>query len=106
MDLPPHDFDPVTLHEVFDDVDGALAYRAELADLPDAEAPETLAVRVPLLRVLSAAADDPDAELAEAERLGWLGVALAGGDGTRRLCERVARLVVLRGGGAREGGPV
>jgi hypothetical protein len=79
VDLPRHNFDPVTLHEVFDDVPAAQAYLAELAGRPDGDAPATLAVRVPLTRALAPEADDPDAELAEAERLGWLAVRLAGG---------------------------
>jgi len=79
VDLPRHYFDPVTLHEVFDDVPAAQSYLAELAELPDGDAPGTLAVRVPLTRALASEADRPDAELAEAERLGWLAVRLAGG---------------------------
>lgn len=79
MDLPRHNFDPVTLHEVFDDVPAAQAYLAELAARPDADGPAILAVRVPLTRALAQEADGPDAELAEAERLGWLAVRLAGG---------------------------
>ncbi|MFC8796732.1 hypothetical protein ACFT2C_03280 [Promicromonospora sp. NPDC057138] len=79
MDLPRHYLDPVTLHEVFDDVPAAQAYRAELAQRPDGEAPAVLVVRVPLTRALAPEADDPEAELAEAERLGWLAVRLAGG---------------------------
>lgn len=79
MDLPRHYFDPVTLHEVFDDVPAAQAYLAELAERPDRDAPGTLAVRVPLTRALAPEADDPDAALDEAERLGWLAVRLAGG---------------------------
>lgn len=79
MDLPRYYFDPVTLHEVFDDVPAAQAYRAELAERPDGDAPGTLAVRVPLTRALAPEADDPEAQLAEAERLGWLAVRLAGG---------------------------
>ncbi|WP_454853549.1 hypothetical protein [Promicromonospora soli] len=79
MDLPRHNFDPVTLHEVFDDVPAAQAYLAELAERPDGEASAVLAVRVPLTRALAPEADHPDAELAEAERLGWLAVRLAGG---------------------------
>ncbi|PUB32150.1 hypothetical protein C8K30_101670 [Promicromonospora sp. AC04] len=81
MDLPAHYLDPVTLHEVFDDVPAAQAYLAELADSPDSDAPGTLAVRVPLTRALAPEADDPEAELAEAERLGWLAVSLNGGPG-------------------------
>jgi hypothetical protein len=81
VDLPKHYVDPVTLHEVFDDVPGARAYLAELAEGPDRDAPGTLAVRVPLTRALAPEADDPDAELAEAERLGWLAVSLTGGPG-------------------------
>ncbi|WP_129786913.1 hypothetical protein [Promicromonospora panici] len=84
MDLPRHNFDPVTLHEVFDDVPAAQAYLAELAQRRDGDAPGTLAVRVPLIRALAPAADDPDAELAEAEYLGWLAVRLAGGPGDGR----------------------
>lgn len=79
MDLPRHYFDPVTLHEVFDDVPAARAYRAELAEGPERDAPDTLAVRVPLTRALAPEADHPDAELAEAERLGWLAVRRGGG---------------------------
>jgi len=79
VDLPAHYFDPVTLHEVFDDVPAAQAYLAELADSPDSDAPGTLAVRVPLTRALAPEADDPEPELAEAERLGWLAVSLNGG---------------------------
>lgn len=79
MDLPRHYFDPVTLHEVFDDVPAARAYRAELAESPERDEPATLAVRVPLTRVLAPEAGDPEAELAEAERLGWLAVRLNGG---------------------------
>lgn len=79
MDLPRHYYDPVTLHEVFDDVPAAQAYRAELAGLPDRETSAVLAVRVPLIRALAPEEDDPDAELAEAERLGWLAVRLADG---------------------------
>jgi tetratricopeptide (TPR) repeat protein len=79
LDLPRHHFDPVTLHEVFDDVPAAQAYLAELADRPDRDTPEVLAVRVPLMRALAPEADDPDAELAEAERLGWLALRLNGG---------------------------
>lgn len=81
LDLPRHHFDPVTLHEVFDDVPAAQAYRAELAGRPDGDAPAVLAVRVPLTRALAPEADDPDTELAEAERLGWLAVRQAGGPG-------------------------
>ncbi len=81
MDLPAHYFDPVTLHEVFDNVPAAQAYLAELADSPDSDAPGTLAVRVPLMRALAPEADDPESELAEAERLGWLAVGLNGGPG-------------------------
>lgn len=81
MDLPRHHLDPGTLHEVFDDTPAARAYRAELAEGPDRDAPATLAVRVPLTRALAPAEDDPDAELAEAERLGWLAVRLADGPG-------------------------
>ena len=79
MDLPRHYYDPVTLHEVIDDVPAARAYLAELAGCPEREAPSTLAVRVPLTRALAVEADDPDTELAEAERLGWLAVRLQGG---------------------------
>ncbi|MFE7504754.1 hypothetical protein [Promicromonospora sp. NPDC057488] len=79
MDLPTHYLDPVTLHEVFDDVPAARAYLAELARDPARDEPATLAVRVPLTRALAAEADEPEAELAEAERLGWLAVDLAGG---------------------------
>ena len=79
MDLPRHNFDPVTLHEVFDDVPAAQAYLVELAERPDGDAPGVLAVRVPLARALAPEADHPDAELAEAERLGWLAVRLVGG---------------------------
>lgn len=81
MELPKHYLDPVTLHEVFDDVPGARVYLAELAKGPGHDAPETLAVRVLLTRALAPEADDPEAELAEAERLGWLAVRLAGGPG-------------------------
>jgi hypothetical protein len=81
VDLPRHTFDPVTLHEVFDDVPAAQAYLAELAGRPDRDALATLAVRVPLTRALAPEADDPDAGLAEAERLGWLAVRMAGGPG-------------------------
>ena len=79
MDLPRHYFDPVTLHEVFNDVPAAQAYLAELAARPDHDAPGTLAARVPLTRALAPETDDPEAELAEAERLAWLAVRLAGG---------------------------
>ncbi|MFI2485421.1 hypothetical protein ACH47X_00860 [Promicromonospora kroppenstedtii] len=79
MDLPTHYLDPITLHEVFDDVPAAQAYLAELARGPARDEPATLAVRVPLTRALAAEADEPEAELAEAERLGWLAVDLAGG---------------------------
>jgi hypothetical protein len=79
VDLPRHYFDPITLHEVFDDVPGARAYLAELAERPDRDAPASLAVRVPLTRALAPGAEDPEAELDEAERLGWLAVRLAGG---------------------------
>ncbi|WP_020018158.1 hypothetical protein [Promicromonospora sukumoe] len=79
MDLPTHYLDPVTLHEVFDDVPAAQAYLAELARDPARDEPAALAVRVPLTRALAAEADEPEAELAEAERLGWLAVGLAGG---------------------------
>jgi hypothetical protein len=79
VDLPRHNFDPVTLHEVFDDVPAAQAYLVELAERPDGDAPGVLAVRVPLARALAPEADHPDAELAEAERLGWLAVRLVGG---------------------------
>lgn len=81
MDLPRHYFDPVTLHEVFDDVPAAQAYRAELAARPDRDTPDVLAVLVPLTRSLAPEADDPDSELAEAEWLGWLAVRLNGGPG-------------------------
>ena len=74
MDLPTHYLDPVTLHEVFDDVPAAQAYLAELARDPACDEPATLAVRVPLTRALAAETDEP-----EAERLGWLAVDLAGG---------------------------
>ncbi|WP_423462020.1 hypothetical protein ACO229_15300 [Promicromonospora sp. MS192] len=79
MELPPHYVDPVTLHEVLDDVPAARAYLADLAAGAASDEPTVLAVRVPLLRVLAPEADDPDAQLAEAERLGWLAVGLAGG---------------------------
>ncbi|WP_275002570.1 hypothetical protein [Promicromonospora iranensis] len=79
MDLPRHHFDPVTLHEVFDDGPAAQAFLAELAERSDRDTPDVLAVRVPLTRALAAEADDPDRELAEAERLGWLAVRLNGG---------------------------
>jgi hypothetical protein len=79
VDLPAHYFDPVTLHEVFDDVPAARAYLAELAQGPGRDTPGTLAVRVPLTRALAPETNDPDAELAEAERLGWLAVRLSGG---------------------------
>ena len=79
MDLPTHYLDPVTLHEVFDDVPAAQVYLAELARDPACDEPATLAVRVPLTRALAAETDEPEAELAEAERLGWLAVDLAGG---------------------------
>lgn len=79
MELPAHDFDPLTLHEVFDNVRAARAYLADLTEGPDGGTPEALAVRVPLTRALAPQADDPEAELAEAERLGWLAVGLAGG---------------------------
>jgi len=79
VDLPTHYLDPVTLHEVFDDVPAAQAYLAELARDPACDEPATLAVRVPLTRALAAETDEPEAELAEAERLGWLAVDLAGG---------------------------
>ena len=79
MDLPRYSVDPITLHEVIDDVPAALTYLAELAEGPAADAPSTLAVRVPLTRVLALEADDPETELAEAERLGWLAVRLHGG---------------------------
>jgi hypothetical protein len=81
VDLPAHSFDPVTLHEVFDNVPGARAYLAELAEGPDRDTPGTLATRVPLTRALAPEADDPEAALAEAERLGWLAVRLADGPG-------------------------
>jgi tetratricopeptide (TPR) repeat protein len=81
LDLPRHHFDPVTLHEVFDDVPAAQAYLAELAERPDRDTPDVLAVRVPLTRALAVEADDPDRELAEAERIGWLAVRLNGGPG-------------------------
>ncbi|MDR7381885.1 hypothetical protein [Promicromonospora iranensis] len=81
MDLPRHHVDPVTLHEVFDDVPAAQAYRAELARRPDRDTPDVLAVRVPLTRALAVEADDPERELAEAERLGWLAVRMNGGPG-------------------------
>jgi hypothetical protein len=81
VDLPRHYFDPVTLHEVFDDVPAARAYLAELAERPDRDAPGTLAVRVPLTRALAPEAEDPEAQLGEAERLGWLAVRLSGGPG-------------------------
>lgn len=79
MDLPRHYFDPVTLHEVIDDVPAARAYLADLAGCPERDAPDTLAVRVPLTRALAPEAEDPEGELAEAERLGWLAVRLHGG---------------------------
>lgn len=79
MELPAHYIDPVSLHEVLDDVPAARAYLAELAQGTAGDTAATLAVRVPLLRVLAPESDDPDAELAEAERLGWLAVSLAGG---------------------------
>jgi len=79
VDLPRHYYDPVTLHEVFDDVPAAREHLAELAERPDRDAPGTLAVRVPLARALAPETDDPDAALDEAEHLGWLAVRLAGG---------------------------
>ncbi|GAA4693203.1 hypothetical protein APR04_002224 [Promicromonospora umidemergens] len=81
LDLPRHHFDPVTLHEVLDDVPVAQAYRTELAGRPDRDTPDVLAVLVPLTRWLAPEADDPDSALAEAERLGWLAVRLNGGPG-------------------------
>lgn len=79
MELPAHYVDPVSLHEVFDDVPAARAYLDELAGRPSGDDPDVLAVQVPLLRVLAPEADDPEEHLAEAERLGWHAVNLAGG---------------------------
>lgn len=76
VELPAHHVDPVSLHEVVHDVPAARALLAELArDGGD----ELLAARVDLLRALAPDSDDPDAQLTEAERLGWRAVGLAGG---------------------------